>query len=364
MRRLFVWPLLCPILWARSEATMRAAHHPLVYKEIIVRTPQNIRRLSDIAPLVDGCRREGIDTITLLCKQDEDDEFPSGTLLYPSHIAKTASAYAKTDMIAPLIRYAHRLGIRVQAWVPQFHDQIAFKKDPRWAMRTLRGGKIVPFVNDDGEYFVNPFDPQVQRYELSIIDELVAKYDFDALILDWVRCDDYAMDLSDTTRRAFRKKYGFDPAAIDFSKESKRRQIWNRYREERIAAYIHEVKKHIRSVKPHLRLGVFILSPLWHETAQNPALFRRDIDFVEPMCYYDDWDYPLEWVYDAKREDAILPAVHRAVGANKQIVPVFDADWSLSVYKTLFAHLAHLHRAAFFAYGRWTRRMLRHIGAL
>jgi uncharacterized lipoprotein YddW (UPF0748 family) len=335
--------------------------HPMQY-EIIVRTPQNFKTDADVERFVTACGKYGIDRITLLCKQDEDDEYPSGMLFYPSQTAPVAKGYAKRDLVALLIKKAHAAHIGVRAWIPQFHDQIAFYTDSRWPMMAKGKNGVEPYVTKEGEYFVNPMNPAVQQYELSIIDDLVRRYDFDAVVLDWIRFDNYAMDLGSGTREDFNTTYGFDPLTIDFKKPGKKRDLWNRYRKEKIAAYIHLAKEHIHAIKPNLPLGVFVLSPEWDEIAQDPATFRNDIDFIAPMCYFDDWGYPPEWVYDRKREDAIVPLVHRKAG-DKEIVPVFDADWKRDIYTKIFAHLEGIKSIAFFYYGRWTPSLLKRVTA-
>ncbi len=224
-------------------------------------------------------------------------------------------------------------------------------------------GKVKPLVTKEGDYFVNPFHPEVQHYELRIIEEIVSRYDFDAVVLDWVRCDDYNMDLSETTRHLFAKAYGFDPMTIDFAKANPKRSVWNRFRTQKIADYIGEVATHIRRIRPKIKVGVFILSPGWPETAQDPRKFAKYVDFLAPMCYYDDWGYPLSWIYDESRDDAILPLV-RKMAASKEVVPVFDADWKRRIYRKLFGHLPELKRASFFAYGKWTPTMLKRLSEI
>jgi len=329
-------------------------HAKNILKEIIVRTGQNIRHTEDIDRLITLCRKYRIDTVTLLCKQDEDDRFLSGTLFYPSAYAKVAKGYEKEDLLARFIAKAHQNGIKVKAWIPQFQDHIAANKHPLWRMIACEKNTCKPY-NKEGAHFLNPLHPQVQQYELNIIKEIAERYDFDAIVLDWIRFDDYAMDLSKHTRKRFQKRYGFDPLTIDFHTENAKRRLWEEFRNEAIAAYIHRVKESLTKIKPRLPLGVFVLSPAWKELSQQPSFFRFDIDFIQPMCYYDDWGYPLNWIYDPKRDDAIIPSIKKAVTKNVRIIPTFDADWESDVYTTLYAKLSPIKHFAFFLYGQWTK---------
>ncbi len=323
--------------------------------EIIVRTINNLHTSEDVDRLITRCKAHHISIISVAFKQDEDDEIASGELFYPSRIATVAKGYEKKDILKELIQKAHRHAIMIKAWIPQFHDQVAYKKDPSWGMMAYHDKHIVSVHQKDGEYFVNPLHKEVQDYERSIIKEIVSRYDIDGVVLDWIRFDDYAMDLSDYTRAKFHKKYGYDPLSIDFEKESEKRREWNRFRTQEIAAYIHQVAIMIKALKPTVQLGVYVLSPEWREVGQDPALFYKDIDFISPMCYYDDWEYPVDWIY-GPREDAILLVTKQKIHG-RAIVPVFDVDWTKEVYADIFEHLKKsypkIDTVSWFLYGKW-----------
>ncbi len=328
--------------------------------EIIVRTINNIKNQDDIDRLVKGCVKNGISTIAILCKQDEDDEVDSGKVFYPSHIAPVVKGYARVDLMKSLIQTAHKNGLKVKAWIPQFHDQIAFYKDHSWRMMIYTNTRVKPLKKD--EFFVNPLHPDVQSYELSIIKEIVNRYDFDSIVLDWIRFDGYNMDLGSYTRESYKKRFGYDPIKIDFSKDNPKRSEWNSYRTDEIATYIKRVRSAISEIKPNLPLGVYILSPEWEEVGQDPSKFKEYVDFVSPMAYYDDWGYPVEWIY-GKRDDAILPLTRKKV-RNKEVIPVFDTDWEKRVYVKIFTHIKDIRIINWFEYGRWTEERLRHIKLL
>ncbi len=329
--------------------------------EIIVRTITNIKSKNDVHKLIEGCVKNKISSISILCKQDEDDEIRSGEVFYPSSIAPVAKGYEKTDFIKYLIELAHQNSIKVKAWIPQFHDQVAFYKNRQWRMMSYENGRVVPYVNKNREYFVNPIHPGVQEYELSIIREIVSRYDFDAIVLDWVRFDGYNMDLSSFTRQKYKSRFGYDPIEINFHTKNPRRDQWSEFRSDEIARYVKRVRETISQIKPTLPLGVYILSPAWQEISQDPEKFAFSIDFVTPMCYYDDWGYPIEWIY-GKRYDAILPLVRKKV-ADKRIIPAFDTDWSIHSYIKIFSNLKDIDSVSWFEYGKWTPDRLERVGA-
>jgi len=354
------------VLGVVSQVWKGASQKSAFQHEIIVRTINNITNLSDVHTLVSHCVAHDISIISVAFKQDEDDEVASGELFYPSKIAPVAVGYAKQDLLKALIEEAHAHAIMIKAWIPQFHDQVAYKKNPDWGMVTYADGKLSSVHEKSGEYFVNPLHEDAQNYELSIVKEIVANYDVDAVVLDWIRFDDYNMDLSEYTRKKYEAKFADDPLTIDFSKQSDKRKEWNDYRTQEIARYIHKVRIMIDSVKPDIDLGVYVLSPDWSEVGQDPAKFAKDIDFISPMCYYDDWGYPVDWIY-GPREDSILLTTKEKV-AQKEIIPVFDTDWKKEVYHDIFHHLRktypHIKTLSWFAYGKWGEKSIKKVSKI
>lgn len=207
------------------------------------------------------------------------------------------------------------------------------------------------------DYFVNPLHPDVQDYERSIIREICAGYDIDGIVLDWIRFDDWNMDLSPISRNAFYAQYGFDPIGIDFTKDSDRRRQWQEFRTTKLADYLNAVRIDVKAIKPDLALGVYILPPEFEECGQDTAKLADSIDFISPMCYFDDWGYPIEWVYNN-----VIRDTRAGTGANMAIIPALDSDYMASQYKLINSgirtHFPDSAAIAYFAYGRWTSSMI------
>ncbi len=354
---MFIKQLIQFFIFIVISLELGASNKTIDYKnEIIVRTITNLKTLQDADNLVLLCRKNNISIISVAFKQDEDDEVLSGEAFYHSKIAPISKGYEREDILKYLIKKAHENHIKVKAWIPQFHDQVAYNKDPAWRMMVYTQGKVMPFGEKSSEYFVNPLHTGVQQYELSIIKEIVSNYDIDGVVLDWIRFNSYNMDLSDYTRQLYTKRFGYDPITIDFTKENPRRTQWNTYRTDEIARYIQKVRDAISKIKPSLHLGVYILSPAWKEIGQDPEKFAQSIDSVSPMCYFDDWNYPVDWIY-GKRYDAILPLVRNKV-KNREIIPVFDTYWDYKTYVKIFEHLQEIETISWFEYGKWTQEKL------
>lgn len=238
--------------------TAKAATGPFV-TEVIVRTVENFKNHSDVVTFMKNAAKRHVSVINLNVKEDEDDTVPSGYVFYNSSIAPIAQGYAQFDALADVIEEAHKRDIQVRAWIPQFHDKAAFDQNAAWRMMALNNGQVVPFTGSNGnEYFVNPIHPDVQAYERSIIREIVSNYDIDGVVLDWLRFDDYNMDMSNYTRQAYNTAYGYDPVTINFTTANTQRNQWNDWRTTQIANYVRDVEADIESIVPGLFTGVYI----------------------------------------------------------------------------------------------------------
>ncbi|SEU09955.1 family 10 glycosylhydrolase [Paenibacillus sp. NFR01] len=326
--------------------------------EVIVRTVNQFKNKTDVANFIALSKQYGVDVISMNVKQDEDDEVPSGSVFYHSTIAPIAQGYQNFDALQEVVTAAHAAGIKVHAWIPQFHDQQAFLKHPEWQMQALVNGVRTPFTGSGGnEYFVNPIRQEVQQYERSIIQEVIDNYDVDGVVLDWIRFDNYNMDVSDYTIAKYKAQYGYSPLTIDFNTDSAKRQQWNEWRTEQIGQYVGDIREDIsQSANPDVQLGVYILPPEFTEVGQNVAKFKDYIDFVAPMAYFDDWEFNSDWVYSTSY-GILKDTSDRISGSQAKIVATLDNDWTDDQYQEIYQGIREnypgVKRLSFFAYGVW-----------
>jgi uncharacterized lipoprotein YddW (UPF0748 family) len=342
----------------------RPAAARLTFKtEIIVRTVNNMRSPGDVSSLVTLSAQHGVSTINLAAKQDEDDEIPSGLVFYASRVAPRAPGFETFDALRDTVREAHRHGIKVRAWMPQFHDQMAALAHPKWQMHGLKDGLVVPYTGKDRkEYFLNPLNPAARDYQRSLIEEVARDYDVDGVVVDWVRFDDYAMDLGQETRARFKASAGFDPIEIDFASDNLRRRQWNTWREAQIADHVRQLRVALDVIKPGFELGAYILPPEFMEVAQDAAQFKDSVTFLSPMGYYKDWGFPATWILRK-----LLPQTIEKAGPAK-VIPVFDEDLTERDGREVLPEIGRtwpsIGTLSWFAYGRWTSAALQRIDRL
>jgi hypothetical protein len=227
-------------------------------------------------------------------------------------------------------------------------------------MQALSHGRIEPYTGaHQAEHFVNPLDARVQAYELSLVREIVGRYPVDGVMLDWIRFDNFNMDLGPATRRAYRRRTGVDPAHIDFSQDSPARRRWNEFRTEAVARQVDAVRASMPRGKD---LGVYIVPPEFVEVGQDAARFQAATDLLSPMCYHLDWGFDLEWQWHN-----CLPSTVAKAG-RAEIVPAMDSMLADADYEAIFQHLHSsfpmIRRLAWFHHGRWDEARMSRIEAL
>jgi uncharacterized lipoprotein YddW (UPF0748 family) len=351
------------LVGAGVASALPAAARMAFKTEIIVRTVTNLHDHDDVSALVALAAQHGVSTINLATKQDEDDEVVSGLVFYASRIAPRAPGYGTFDALGETIRAAHLRGIKVRAWMPQFHDQVAAGAHPDWQMHALKEGRVLPYTGRDGkEFFLNPLNSAARDYQRSLIEEIARDYDVDGIVVDWVRFDDYNMDLGDETRTKFRASAGVDPIDIDFSKDNPQRIQWNAWRSMQIADHVKRVRAALDAIKPHLELGAYILPPEFNEVAQDAAQFSGALAFLSPMAYYKDWGFPPGWVVRK-----LLPQTADRAG-RAAIIPVFDESLTLAASREVLPEIRRtwsgIGTLSWFMYGRWTSTALLRVNQL
>jgi uncharacterized lipoprotein YddW (UPF0748 family) len=247
--------------------------------------------------------------------------------------------------------------------MPQFHDQVAAAANPAWQMNALQHGRVRPYTGRHRkEFFLNPINSAARDYQRSLIEEIARDYDVDGIVIDWVRFDDYNMDLGNDTRARFKASAGFDPIDIDFSKDNPHRTRWNAWRSTQIADHVKQLRAALEAIKPGLEFGAYMLPPEFKEVAQDAAQFSSSVTFLSPMAYYKDWGFPATWIVRK-----LLPQTIEKAGATK-IIPVFDEDLtddaSSKILPEISGRWPSISTLSWFSYGKWTSAALQRIDRL
>ncbi|MBD2042943.1 family 10 glycosylhydrolase [Microcoleus sp. FACHB-672] len=237
----------------------------------------------------------------------------AGYPIYPSEVAPEQNPQTRRwDPLAAGVKLAHERGMELHAWVwvfaagnqrhnvllnqPADYPGPLISAHPDWAGYDHRG-KMIP--GGQTKPFLDPANPEVRRYLLKLLDEVVSRYEVDGVQLDYIRYpfQDPALGSSygygKAARQQFRQLAGVDPADISPSDTELWRQ-WTGFRIRQIDSFVAEASKLIRSRRPNVMVSAAVF-PLprnerlnkiqqnWEEWAQ-----QGNVDLVVPMTYAMD----------------------------------------------------------------------------
>lgn len=257
-----------------------------------------------LARIFDQLKAAGINTVFF-------ETVNAGYPIYPSQVAPEQNPLTRHwDPLAAAVDLAHEREMELHAWVWTFaagnqaHNAIlglpldypgpVIAAHPDWANYDDRGS-LVPI--GQGKPFLDPANPAVRNYLLSLFEEIVTKYKVDGLQLDYIRYPfqdpgagrTYGYGLA--ARQQFQTLTGIDPLTL--SPRSAEWQQWTEFRTEQVSSFVAEVSQLVhRRSNVILSTSVFALPE--HERLQEiqqhwEAWARNgDIDMIVLMSYAMD----------------------------------------------------------------------------
>lgn len=180
-----------------------------------------------------------------------------------------AMDYAHFDSLGAAVRYGHQIGLQIHAWVSINED------DHGWGIRSEFSKKHPAYRwrRRDGRFYHSQMSfafPEVRRYKLAILNELLKNYPIDGLFLDWIRTGDVrdnpqtdASGVADSGYEeplvaSFRSKFGIDPHTLENGDER-----WVRWRTQPQTEFMREARKVVRQQKRSMPIAVMVGHP-WH----------------------------------------------------------------------------------------------------
>lgn len=334
-----------------------------IANEITVQTEANFKNADDVNSFIINAARNHVSVINMSVKQDSDVNGNSGYAFYDSKIVKEATGYDGFDALSTVIEQAHQYGIKVRAWIPQFQDKAAIDRNSTWQMRSIDdSGRISTYTGQNGsQYYVNPFEQDVQNYERSIVKEVVTNYNIDGVVLSGMDFDTNRVDMNTNTITSFRATNNFDPKKLDFTKSDNANKVaqWNNWKADQLAAYIKETSNDIRAIKPALPIGVQADVTNTEGTSPNVAAFSASVDFIMPVVASD---LTAEAVYG---KDGIV-ATTEAQANGKTVIPVLNPDLSTShvvdLYNGLRTEQPEITTVNYTTIGQYTNALLGNVG--
>lgn len=175
--------------------------------------------------------------------------------------------------------------------------------------------------------FVNPVNPDVRAYELSIIREIAANYDIDGIIFDRMRYSGLNADFSDLSRRSFEAWLGrevdvwpedvltFPALENDEPRQGPLFAKWIEWRASNITEFFAEAGDVVRKTRPGMEAAVYVGSWYWsyYPMGVNWAsdTYRPEADWASSDFHRTGYAKLADWITTgcyyphATRDDAI-----------------------------------------------------------
>ncbi len=182
--------------------------------------------------------------------------------------------YDSIDYTAEAVKYGHQIGIEVHAWLTLNEDDHGWGWPSRYTLRHPEHR----WRRKDGTFFRSQLSfawPEVRDYKLSIVKELLEKYRFDGIFIDWIRTGDVRDLQVDQSGHAV---YGYEQILIDRFKQSFKidprdlpndDERWVRHRAEPYTEFMRAVRKLCDRLQPGLPIAVMVHHP-WGYRGGNP----------------------------------------------------------------------------------------------
>lgn len=255
----------------------------------------------------------------------------NGTVFYKSQIepwayeltSQTPQTTGKDPGWNPLqlaIEEAHKRGIQLHAYMNVFPGWRSQKYPPKeakqlwtehpdWFMVDKKGNKMIPRDKsvdkkfDTWYSFINPANPEVQKYVTELFLEIVKNYDIDGIHYDYVRfpgeIDDFSYDKISLER--FKAETGKTPDS-DPSE-------WNKWRGKQITTIVRSINQNAKKIKPNLIFSAAVVGDYDRALTRyfQPSrewMKEGILDIAMPMLYRQDLEEYENFIKDLKKNSS------------------------------------------------------------
>lgn len=228
----------------------------------------------------------------------------SNMAMYDSKILPPVSG--GFDRLKALIEEAHKRGMTVHPWVQvNSRGSAILEQHPDWYQ-----------VNQNGERvgYLDPSSPEAREYVISIMREIVGKYDVDGISLDYLR---YASGggrhcFCDRCKAAFKADTGLD--CVEADKAAKGTVAWRKWRAWRYEQVNNEAEAIVRAIRA-AKPGIQVSSYVWGAQTYGTG-FQTCQDYKTWIRRgWLDWINPSGYVYDQQQFIARAAMNRKAVPA-------------------------------------------------
>jgi uncharacterized lipoprotein YddW (UPF0748 family) len=284
------------------------------------------RQQKDLIDILDKLKAANFNTIFLQTRLRGDVIYNSQIEPVSRYICDTDDMGSKYDPLTFAVSECHKRGLECHAWFvtyPLGRQMINGKENNSPTLKKNQD-KTRRIGN---ELYLDPGDPQTNVYLLSLIEEIVEKYDIDGIHMDYIRYPG--------------NKFPDENTYLHYGK-GKNKSNWRR---ENINRFVSELYDVVKSKKQWVQVSSSVIGiykkiqgrtkrnylTAYDGVYQDPVEWLRQEkhDFVVPLMYYTDdlfFQFVLDWKFQ-KQGRYIFPglAVYKLDGK--------EGNWSINKIK-------------------------------
>jgi uncharacterized lipoprotein YddW (UPF0748 family) len=253
------------------------------------------RQQGELIDILDKLEKANFNTVFLQTRLRGDVIYNSQIEPVSPYIRGVENAWPEYDPLAFAVSECHKRGLECHAWFvtyPFGRKKTDGKENASPALKEKKDKlKLV-----GNEFYLDPGDPETNAYLLSLIEEIVEKYDVDGIHMDYIRYPETGFPDDSTYSR-----YG----------KGKNRGNWRR---ENINRFVSELYEAVKNKKRWVQVSSSVIGmykrmqdkvkrnylTAYDGVYQDPVewLRQESHDFVVPLMYHaDDLFFPfvLDW---------------------------------------------------------------------
>ena len=218
---------------------------------------------AEIAKTLDKVKKYGLETVFLETYYQGKTIFPSETLAKYG-VQPQRPEFIGFDPLQIWVEEAHKRGLKIHIWFqtyyagpenPMNNPMNVISVYPKWANVTkmkYNSPTPVASLSEHNGYFIDPANPEVQTYLLTLLEEIITRYKPDGINLDYIR---YPQSISakfsgyelsnwgytEYARNEFKQAMNVDPVDIKYG--TALWDAWAKYRQNKITSFVFKAKQ-------------------------------------------------------------------------------------------------------------------------
>ncbi len=225
---------------------------------------------SEIRATVKKLKRLGVNTVFL-------ETFYHGKTIYPSKLMTTYGFVPQNELFVgfdPLAVWrdeCKREKIKLHIWFetfyignenPNVNPQSILLLNPSWSNKNRKDYASVnptKVTTEHNGYFLDPVNPEVRKFLLDLLEEIIVTYRPDGINLDYIRYPQAVSEMNawgytECARELFNIKYGVDPATMDVNEYA---VAWANFRRDYVTLMVKSVNSLCKKHKVYLSTVIF-----------------------------------------------------------------------------------------------------------